>query len=202
MHGLPYRVCKPSRLSWFVIGRALGLRPGCAPQWPARDLESLAERRLAEALGRADVRVHPQQQFRNRYGPGFEYCADFAYYDAAGGIQIDIEVDGAFKDNDLARQGRMVRRDAWFTSRGWHVLRFHAADCYSDPDACAASIQRYAAAPNEGGSYGSVAFERPGHLWGVAALGLLALWLSGAFEGRFSTGSPRRAAPLRRYPSR
>jgi very-short-patch-repair endonuclease len=141
----PYRALKPSFLSWIATGRVFRVPVHCTPQTPAGGFESEPERRLAAALRRAGVAVHPQQTVTNRFRPGFEYRADLAYYDQGRELKVDIEVDGAFKADDPARQRRMARRDDWFRSHGWHVLRFRAGDCYTHPDRCARFVKEYVA---------------------------------------------------------
>src|SRR5205823_12247896 len=35
------------------------------------------------------------------------------------------------------------RRDRWLAARGWHVLRFHASDCYARPDQVVLALRQY-----------------------------------------------------------
>jgi very-short-patch-repair endonuclease len=124
-----------------IEARMRRVRRRCTPSDPAGPCDSPADELLAEAFACAGILVHPQQVVHNKYEAGYEYKTDFAYYEPLCGLRVDIEVDGAFKEQDLDLQARMSERDERFVSLGWHVLRFHAKDCFSDAPGCAASTQ-------------------------------------------------------------
>lgn len=125
--------------------------------------DSPVERRLAAAFQRAGLVVYPQHVAATKAGLGAAYHIDFAYYEAHLGLCIDIEVDAEFKVTEPDQLRRLEQRDAWFTRAGWHVLRFYASDCRSDPHACVQSVLEYIAAARR--SHTAVLNEVFGALW-------------------------------------
>jgi very-short-patch-repair endonuclease len=147
--------------SIFMQARLRRMRAGCYSPTRRRECDSEAERRLEAALRATGISVAAQYYFKNRYERAYWYRADFAFLDNTSGLRLDIEVDGEFKDNDPGLQSKMAKRDRWFTSHGWHVLRFHANDCYEDPYGCAGAVKKY------------IAEQRLVHLQRLAELGIL-----------------------------
>ncbi len=125
--------------------RLRAMRAACIPQQPAGGYGSQAEWHVGLAFEQANVQVYQQQKVDNLYSSGYEYITDFAYFDPSCGLRIDIEVDGSFKQHNADIQQKMATRDDWFVSTGWHVLRFHALDCYHRPQMCVAAVQQYIA---------------------------------------------------------
>jgi len=96
------------------------------------DLHSEAEQRLFAAL--LHVGLTPISKPRVE---GYEL--DFAV--DAGGILIDVEVDGTHHLDERGRQRRQdLARDLIIEGLGWRVLRFPAWLCLSDPEAAAAAV--------------------------------------------------------------
>lgn len=121
----------------------------CAPGEFLSGFDSEAERQLYLAFAALRLPVRSQEVVRNRFGHGSEYRTDFSFHDVSCGLRVDIEVDGKFKQQDDDIQRRMAERDNWFVSKGWHVLRFHAGDCYRNPMSCAAAAAEYIRAAAE-----------------------------------------------------
>ncbi len=128
---------------WLKKARLQSMRAACTPQRATTDHESQAERQLALAFKDASTPIYHQQIVPNQFSSGYEYRTDFAFYDASCGLRIDIEVDGTFKQHEDDIQEKMSRRDDWFISQGWHVLRFHDRDCYHASAACVVAIEQY-----------------------------------------------------------
>jgi very-short-patch-repair endonuclease len=131
--------------SWLKKARLRSMRGACTPRQAAKGYDSEAEGRLARAFQDANIPVYHQQIVPRQFGFRYPYRTDLAFYDPSCGLRIDIEVDGEFKQNDYEEQQRMSTRDTWFISKGWHVLRFHAHDCYHASAACAAAVKQYTA---------------------------------------------------------
>jgi very-short-patch-repair endonuclease len=141
----PNRIVPPTSAAPAACADAFRLQSSATLRVPGRGLDTNTENRLAAAFLHAGLRVYPQWEVESGLGQAYAYHADFAFLDPGRGICIDIELDGNKDDPD--DQARMSRRDRWFSSHGWHVLRFHSWDCSRDPDACARSVRDYAAAP-------------------------------------------------------
>lgn len=93
------------------------------------DFESPIEAMLYDALFEADI-VDIRLQF-----PVGPYRADLAIPYA----KIAVEADGAEYHQDKARDNR---RDEYFKSQGWQVLRFTGSQIHCDPVGCADTVKQ------------------------------------------------------------
>lgn len=93
------------------------------------DFESPIEEMLYEAIFNAGV-----VDIRLQYPVG-PYRADLAVPEA----RLAIEADGADYHQDKARD---KKRDEYFTSLGWRVVRFTGSQIYRDPEGCGEEVRR------------------------------------------------------------
>lgn len=93
------------------------------------DFESPIEARLYDALFEAEI-FEVRLQF-----PVGPYRADLAIPYA----KIAIEADGADYHQDKSRD---KKRDSYFKSQGWRVLRFTGSQIYRDPEGCAETVKQ------------------------------------------------------------
>lgn len=102
---------------WKIIGKAAD----------TGEFESPIEAQLYNACfnaGLVDIRL------QYPVGP---YRADLAI----PSIKLAIEADGAAYHKD---KGRDNQRDAYFSERGWKVIRFTGSQIYKDADRCAEQV--------------------------------------------------------------
>jgi len=112
------RFAKTERVKPAVRARAKRLR--AEPTW--------TEAKLWDRLRKLDIRVRRQAPI----GP---YVADFACLRA----RLVIEVDGGIHNHTEVAL-RDLRRDEWFASQGYRVLRINSARIPADLDAVMADI--------------------------------------------------------------
>ena len=75
--------------------------------------------------------------------PGYEYEPDFAFIDSNSGIHIDIEIDEPYKlkgYNPTHFIGQDNKRDDFFLSRNWIVVRFAEEQVCRWPKECCKEI--------------------------------------------------------------
>lgn len=106
---------------WAKIGKA--------PD--AGAFESPIEEMLYEAIFNAGV-----VDIRLQYPVG-PYRADLA----VSGVKLAIEADGVAYHQDKARD---KKRDEYFASQGWRVVRFTGSQIYRDPEGCGEEVRRLA----------------------------------------------------------
>lgn len=111
----------------FGILNQIWKKIGKAPDTGA--FESPIEEMLYEAIFNAGV-VDVRLQYP--IGP---YRADLAVPEA----RLAIEADGAAYHQDKARD---KKRDEYFASQGWRVVRFTGSQIYRDPEACGEEVRR------------------------------------------------------------
>ena len=100
------------------------------PTCPACEPDSNAERNILEALSAQGFEHSFQQKQSSNSDSKYCYRTDISVIRPLYGLRIDVEIDGDFKRDDSDMQAKIDRRNTWFISNGWHVVRFYASDCY------------------------------------------------------------------------
>lgn len=84
------------------------------------------EQAMKQVLEQNNIKFAQQYSPRNKYG----YVMDFAIVDK----KIDIETDGEVWHKEGNSHDR--KRDAYFKSEGWKILRFRGQQVLNDIEGC------------------------------------------------------------------
>ena len=131
-------------IDWFssIPREGMPPPPGFVSEWQGMRFRSKTERRIAEALDRANVAFFPNARGRLGVAPDYRENREPDFLVVSEGKLGILEVDGdaAHPPQNAAADHA---RDRLFRSHGIKVVeRFPATTCYEDPDRVVAEFRR------------------------------------------------------------